>query len=79
MLAAAAIGAIWASCSPDFGEQGVLDRFAQIEPKLAVALASKLARIAWALMARGGAYQALVLRLHNLEAEVARRRECGEV
>lgn len=37
MLAAASIGAIWSSCSPDFGEQGVLDRFGQIEPKLLVA------------------------------------------
>ena len=34
MLAAASLGAIWSSCSPDFGEQGVLDRFGQIEPKL---------------------------------------------
>lgn len=34
MLAAASIGAIWSSCSPDFGEQGVLDRFGQIGPKL---------------------------------------------
>src|SRR5690606_35886021 len=34
MLAAASIGAIWSSCSPDFGEQGVLDRFGQIEPVL---------------------------------------------
>jgi len=34
MLAAASIGAIWSSCSPDFGEQGILDRFGQIEPKL---------------------------------------------
>lgn len=32
MLAAAAIGAVFSSCSPDFGEQGVLDRFGQIEP-----------------------------------------------
>ncbi|QDZ01668.1 acetoacetate--CoA ligase [Nitratireductor mangrovi] len=32
MLAATSIGAIWSSCSPDFGEQGVLDRFGQIEP-----------------------------------------------
>jgi len=37
MLAAASIGAIWSSCSPDFGEQGVMDRFGQIEPKLFVA------------------------------------------
>lgn len=34
MLAAASLGAIWSSCSPDFGRQGVLDRFGQIEPKL---------------------------------------------
>ena len=38
MLAAASIGAIWSSCSPDFGEQGVLDRFGQIEPKLFIAV-----------------------------------------
>jgi acetoacetyl-CoA synthetase len=34
MLAAASIGAIFSSCSPDFGERGVLDRFGQIAPKL---------------------------------------------
>ncbi len=34
MLAVAAIGAVWSSCSPDFGAQGVLDRFAQIGPKV---------------------------------------------
>jgi len=33
-LASAAIGAIWSSASPDFGVQGVLDRFGQIEPKV---------------------------------------------
>ena len=33
-LAVASIGAVWSSCSPDFGEKGVLDRFGQIEPKL---------------------------------------------
>ena len=33
-LAAASIGAIWSSCSPDFGARGVIDRFGQIEPKL---------------------------------------------
>ena len=33
-LAAAAVGAIWSSCSPDFGARSVVDRFAQIEPKL---------------------------------------------
>ena len=34
MLAAASIGAVWSSCSPDFGPQGVLDRFGQIAPKV---------------------------------------------
>jgi acetoacetyl-CoA synthetase len=34
MLAAASLGAIFSSCSPDFGERGVLDRFGQIEPSL---------------------------------------------
>ena len=34
MLAATSLGAIWSSCSPDFGVQGVIDRFGQIEPKV---------------------------------------------
>jgi len=34
MLAVAALGAVWTSCSPDFGVKGVLDRFGQIEPKV---------------------------------------------
>jgi acetoacetyl-CoA synthetase len=38
MLATASIGAVWSSCSPDFGVQGVLDRFGQIEPKLLLAV-----------------------------------------
>ena len=37
MLAAASLGAIWSSCSPDFGVEGVLDRFGQIEPVLFIA------------------------------------------
>ncbi|MDV6326624.1 acetoacetate--CoA ligase [Idiomarina sp. Sol25] len=36
MLATISIGAIWSSCSPDFGVQGVLDRFGQIEPKVLI-------------------------------------------
>ena len=36
MLATTALGAIWSSASPDFGVQGVLDRFGQIEPKVLV-------------------------------------------
>jgi acetoacetyl-CoA synthetase len=34
MLATASLGAVWSSCSPDFGVQGVLDRFGQIKPKV---------------------------------------------
>jgi len=34
MLAATSLGAIWSSCSPDFGEQGVIDRFGQIAPRI---------------------------------------------
>ena len=34
MLATTSLGAIWSSCSPDFGAQGVLDRFGQIEPRI---------------------------------------------
>lgn len=38
MLAVTSIGAIWTSCSPDFGIQGVLDRFGQVKPKLLFAI-----------------------------------------
>lgn len=38
MLAVTSLGAIWSSCSPDFGERGVLDRFGQIEPKVFVSV-----------------------------------------
>jgi acetoacetyl-CoA synthetase len=37
MLATVSLGAIWSSCSPDFGVAGVMDRFGQIEPKLFIA------------------------------------------
>jgi acetoacetyl-CoA synthetase len=37
MLAASSIGAIWSSCSPDFGLRGVVDRFGQIEPVMLIA------------------------------------------
>ncbi|TRO15933.1 acetoacetate--CoA ligase [Ectopseudomonas mendocina] len=39
MLASASLGATWSSCSPDFGTQGVIDRFGQIEPKVLIATA----------------------------------------
>ncbi len=38
LLATASLGAIWSSCSPDFGGQSVLDRFQQIEPKVLLAV-----------------------------------------
>jgi acetoacetyl-CoA synthetase len=37
-LACASIGAIWSSCSPDFGARSVIDRFAQIEPRVLLAV-----------------------------------------
>jgi acetoacetyl-CoA synthetase len=36
MLAATSHGAVWTACSPDFGTQGVIDRFSQIEPKVLI-------------------------------------------
>ena len=36
MLAATALGAVWSSCSPDFGPTGVIDRFGQITPKVLI-------------------------------------------
>lgn len=37
MLATTSLGAVWCSCSPDFGVQGILDRFGQVEPKVLLA------------------------------------------
>ena len=37
MLATATLGGVWSACSPDFGAEGALDRFGQIEPKLLIA------------------------------------------
>ncbi len=38
MLAAAACGATWSSCSPDFGARGVIDRFGQVNPKVLISV-----------------------------------------
>jgi acetoacetyl-CoA synthetase len=38
MLATASLGGIWSSCSPDFGASSVIDRFAQISPKVLIAV-----------------------------------------
>ena len=40
MLAATSLGAIWSSCSPDFGFKGVIDRFGQIKPKVLLSVES---------------------------------------
>ena len=37
MLATSSLGAVWSSCSPDFGINGVFDRFNQIKPKVLIA------------------------------------------
>ena len=38
MLASSAIGAIWTSCSPDFGVDAIMDRIGQVKPKVLVAI-----------------------------------------
>ena len=38
MLAVTSLGAVWTSCSPDFGIQGVIDRFGQVKPKVLFAI-----------------------------------------
>ncbi|BDX18186.1 acetoacetyl-CoA synthetase [Halopseudomonas aestusnigri] len=76
MLAAASIGAVWSSCSPDFGAQGVVDRFGQIEPRVLIAcsgyryagkqldMSSKLAEI---LPQLGGLQQLIMVSYGGVE------------
>ena len=66
-LASASLGAVWSSCSPDFGERAVLDRFQQIEPK--VLIASSGYRFAGRDFDRTATVRALVAGLPSL-AEV---------
>ena len=40
MLATSSLGAVWSSCSPDFGSRGIIDRFGQIEPKVLIVCSS---------------------------------------
>ena len=40
MLGATSLGAVWSSCSPDFGEKGICDRLEQINPKCIISIAS---------------------------------------
>ena len=42
MLASASIGAVWSACSPEFGSDGVLDRFEQIQPKILFSVDAQL-------------------------------------
>ena len=53
MLAASAIGAVWSSCSPDFGNEGVVDRFGQTEPKVLIAASLRSASSARATRSEG--------------------------
>ncbi|MCK0209108.1 acetoacetate--CoA ligase [Starkeya koreensis] len=82
MLAATSLGAIFSSCSPDFGERGILDRFGQIAPKVyfacdgywyngkRVSIADKLAHVVPQLP--GLARAVIVPYLDEAEAVVAR-------
>ncbi|WP_449344985.1 hypothetical protein [Streptomyces narbonensis] len=65
-LATASIGAVWAACAPEFGPRSVVDRFAQLEPKVLLTVAGyhygerdvyrdEVAEIAAQLPTRGGA------------------------
>ena len=38
MLGATSLGAVWSSCSPDFGQQGICDRLEQIQPKCIISV-----------------------------------------
>jgi acetoacetyl-CoA synthetase len=64
-LAAASLGATWSSCSPDFGTQGVSDRFGQIEPKVLIACAAY--RYAGKTIALADKIKEIVTRLPSVE------------
>ncbi|HZV74036.1 MAG TPA: acetoacetate--CoA ligase [Conexibacter sp.] len=76
MLACASIGAVWSSCSPDFGARSVVDRFAQIEPTVLLAVdgyryngrAFDRREVVAGLMAQMGSLRATVL-LPYLDAD----------
>jgi acetoacetyl-CoA synthetase len=68
MLATASIGAIWSSCAPEFGVSSVVDRFAQIEPKVLVAVDRYRYNGAW--HDRRDALAEIRHRLPTLEATV---------
>lgn len=65
MIATTAIGAVWSSCSPEFGSGAALDRFGQIEPKLLIASQHYL--YAGSVRERGEALTTIVAGLPGLE------------
>ncbi|HYY78117.1 MAG TPA: acetoacetate--CoA ligase [Actinomycetes bacterium] len=67
-LATASVGAIWSSCAPEFGVSSVIDRFAQIEPKVLVAVGGYRYNGAW--HDRGQALAEIRRRLPTLRATV---------
>ena len=69
MLAVTGLGAIWSSCSPDFGAASVIDRFAQIEPKVLIAVDGY--RYGGKIFNRADAVGAIVAALPYLRAVVA--------
>jgi acetoacetyl-CoA synthetase len=68
LLAAASIGAVWSSCAPEFGVSSVVDRFAQIEPKVLVAVDGYRYNGRW--HDRRDALEEIRRRLPTLEATV---------
>jgi acetoacetyl-CoA synthetase len=77
-LACASIGATWSSCSPDFGRRSVVDRFAQIEPKVLLAVDGY--RYGGKDFDRCDVVQALVAEMPSLEHVVALPYlECGAI
>ncbi|HJW35854.1 MAG TPA: acetoacetate--CoA ligase, partial [Actinomycetes bacterium] len=68
MLATASLGAVWSSCAPEFGVSSVVDRFAQIEPKVLVAVDGYRYNGAW--HDRGDALAQIRRRLPTVAATV---------
>jgi acetoacetyl-CoA synthetase len=68
LLGCASIGAVWSSCSPDFGPASVIDRFAQIQPKVLIATGGY--RYGGKEYRRDGAVREIAAALPGLEAVV---------
>src|ERR1700744_6150464 len=68
-IATASLGAIWAACAPEFGARSVIDRFAQIEPKVMLAVGGYGYRDRY--VDRQGEVEAIRARLTSLEHVVA--------